>query len=48
MTLRCKISDRVLDGVVYVPWYYDGGAVNALLARGGASPSVRIKVAATA
>ncbi len=27
LTLRCKISDRVLEGVAFVPYYYDGGAV---------------------
>jgi predicted molibdopterin-dependent oxidoreductase YjgC len=43
LTLRCKVSDRVLEGVVFVPSYYDGGAVASLLPRGGAT--VRVKVA---
>ena len=33
---RCKISDRVLEGVAFVPLYYDGGAVCGLLGRDGA------------
>ncbi len=48
LTLRCKISGRVQEGVVFVPSYYDGGAVNALLGRDGTPVSVRVKVAAPA
>jgi predicted molibdopterin-dependent oxidoreductase YjgC len=48
LTLRCKISGRVQEGVVFVPSYYDGGAVNALLRRDGAPVSVQVKVAAPA
>ena len=48
MTIRCKISSRVLEGVVYVPYYYDGGAVGALLGRSGGPIAVRIKVATPA
>jgi formate dehydrogenase alpha subunit len=48
LALRCKLSDRVQEGVAFVPYYYDGGAVCALLARDGAPVSVRVKVAATA
>jgi predicted molibdopterin-dependent oxidoreductase YjgC len=46
LTIRCKISDRVLEGVAFVPYYYDGGAVNTLLGRGGAPVAVSVKVAA--
>jgi predicted molibdopterin-dependent oxidoreductase YjgC len=48
LALRAKLSDRVQEGVAFVPYYYDGGAVCALLARDGAPVSVRVKVAATA
>ena len=48
LTLRCKISGRVQEGVVFVPSYYDGGAVNGLLGRDGAPAGVRVKVAAPA
>jgi formate dehydrogenase major subunit len=45
LTMRCKISDRVLEGVAFVPYSYDGGAVCVLLARGGAPVAVTVKVA---
>ena len=48
LAIRCKISDRVLEGVAFVPYSYDGGAVNTLLGRGGAPVAVRVKVAAPA
>ena len=48
LTIRCKISDRVLEGVAFVPYSYDGGAVCALLGRGGAPIAVSVKVAALA
>jgi hypothetical protein len=38
----------VQEGVVFVPAYYDGGAVLALFDRTGASPAVRVKVGAIA
>ncbi len=43
--VRCKISGRVQEGVVFVPSYYDGGAVMRLFARDGAAVAVRVKVA---
>ncbi len=48
LTLRCKISDRVLEGVAFVPYSYDAGAVSTLLVRGGAPVTVTLKVAALA
>ena len=48
LTLRCQISGRVLEGVAFVPSYYDGGAVARLLSRDGAPVPVRVKVAAPA
>jgi hypothetical protein len=35
----------VQEGVAFVPYFYDGGAVNRLLSRGGAPVPVRIGVA---
>ncbi len=46
LTVRCKISARVLEGVLFLPSYYDGGAVTRLLDRSGAPVPVRVKVAA--
>jgi hypothetical protein len=46
--VRCKISQRVLEGVLFLPAYYDGGAVTRLLNRTGAPVAVRVKVAAPA
>ncbi|MDE3095718.1 MAG: hypothetical protein KGK07_06935, partial [Chloroflexota bacterium] len=34
LTLRCQVSGRVQEGAAFVPSYYDGGAVNALLPPG--------------
>ncbi len=48
LAIRCKISGRVQEGVVFVPAYYDAGAVTALLAPDGAPIAVRIAVAAPA
>ncbi len=45
LTLRCQVSARVQEGVAFVPSYYDGGAVNALLAAAGAPVAVQVKVA---
>ena len=47
LTIHCKISDRLLENVVFVPYSYDGG-VCALLARGGAPVAVTMKVAVRA
>ncbi len=46
LTIRCKISDRVLDGMLFIPQYYDAGAITALLPRTGAPARVRIAVPA--
>ena len=48
ISVRCKISGRVPEGVVFVSSYYDGGAVMRLLTRGGGAVSVRVKVATPA
>jgi predicted molibdopterin-dependent oxidoreductase YjgC len=48
ISVRCKISGRVLEGVLFLPAYYDGGAVTRLLARDGSPAPVRVKVAAPA
>jgi predicted molibdopterin-dependent oxidoreductase YjgC len=48
LTLRCKISGRVREGVLFLPAYYDGGAVTRLLDRTGAPIPARVKVAAPA
>jgi predicted molibdopterin-dependent oxidoreductase YjgC len=48
LSIRAKISDRVLEGVAFVPYYYDGGAVNTLLGRSGAPVAVSVKVATPA
>jgi predicted molibdopterin-dependent oxidoreductase YjgC len=45
LTIRCKLSGRVQEGVCFVPAYYDGGAVLALFPRGGAPVPVRVRVA---
>jgi predicted molibdopterin-dependent oxidoreductase YjgC len=48
LTVRCKISGRVLEGVLFLPAYYDGGAITRLLDRTGAPIAVRVKVASPA
>ncbi|KPJ49065.1 MAG: hypothetical protein AMJ38_04065 [Dehalococcoidia bacterium DG_22] len=49
LTIRVKISGSVLPGSVFVPLYYDGGAVTALFGHeDGALPRVRIVVRAIA
>lgn len=48
LTLRCKISGRVLEGVVFIPAYYGGGAVTSLLGGDGEPVAVQLKVRATA
>jgi predicted molibdopterin-dependent oxidoreductase YjgC len=48
LTLRCKVSARVQEGVAYVPSYYDGAAVTGLLPRDGAPIAVEVRVRATA
>ncbi|MDP9236335.1 MAG: molybdopterin-dependent oxidoreductase [Chloroflexota bacterium] len=48
LSIRCKISGRVLEGVVFVPSYFDGGAVMRLLPLDGSAVPVHVKVAAPA
>ena len=48
LTIRCKISDRTLEGVAFVPYSYDAGAVTSLLGRTGAPVAVAVKVATAA
>jgi predicted molibdopterin-dependent oxidoreductase YjgC len=48
LTLRCRPSARVREGVCYVPSYYSGGAVTALLPADGAVIAVDVKVPAPA
>jgi len=49
LTIRARISDSVLPGSVFVPLYYDGGAVTALFGReDDALARVRIAVRARA
>jgi formate dehydrogenase alpha subunit len=48
LSVRCKVSARVREGVLFLPTYYDGGAVTRLLDRGGAPAPVRVKVATPA
>jgi predicted molibdopterin-dependent oxidoreductase YjgC len=45
LELRCKVSYRVREGVLFVPYYYDGGAVTMLLPPTGASVPVKVRVA---
>jgi predicted molibdopterin-dependent oxidoreductase YjgC len=46
LAVQAKVSGRVLEGVVFLPSYYNGGAVNRLLDRNGAATPVRLQVAA--
>jgi predicted molibdopterin-dependent oxidoreductase YjgC len=48
LTIRAKISDSVRPGSVFVPLYYDGGAVTALFGHEDALVRVRIAVKAAA
>jgi predicted molibdopterin-dependent oxidoreductase YjgC len=48
LALRCTVSARVQEGVLFVPQYYDGGAVNALFPADGTPVAVRLRVAAPA
>jgi len=47
LTIRAKISDSVLPGSVFVPLYYDGGAVTALFGRED-DALARVKIAVRA
>jgi predicted molibdopterin-dependent oxidoreductase YjgC len=44
LSMRCRPSGRVLEGVAFVPYYYDGGAVTALFGPDGAPVPVRVRV----
>jgi predicted molibdopterin-dependent oxidoreductase YjgC len=46
ITLPVKLSDRVQEGALFIPYYLDGGAVCALFGADGAPASVQIRVAA--
>ena len=48
LDIRCKISARVQEGVLFVPSYRDGGAIMRLLGRNGAPATVRVGVKALA
>ena len=48
LTLRCKATDRPAEGAAFVPYYYGGGAVCALLPPSGAPTPVQVKVRALA
>jgi predicted molibdopterin-dependent oxidoreductase YjgC len=44
VSIRVRVTDAVQPGVVFVPLYYDGGAVTALFARDGLLPRVKVAV----
>ena len=48
VAIRVHVTDAVQPGVVFVPLYYDGGAVTALFARDGLLPRVKVAVRALA
>jgi predicted molibdopterin-dependent oxidoreductase YjgC len=48
LEVRCKVSGRVLEGVLHLPQYYDGGAVMRLLDADGRPQPVQVRVAAPA
>ncbi|MBI5288308.1 MAG: molybdopterin-dependent oxidoreductase, partial [Chloroflexi bacterium] len=48
LTIRAKASDRVSEGVAFVPYYYDAGAICGLLSPSGTPTPVKAKVAALA
>jgi predicted molibdopterin-dependent oxidoreductase YjgC len=48
VSIPVRITDAVQPGVVFVPLYYDGGAVTALFARDGLLPRVKVAVRALA
>lgn len=48
LALRVKLSDRIPEGVAFLPYYFDGGAVCGLLAAVGAPVAVQIRVAVPA
>ncbi|HYM15675.1 MAG TPA: molybdopterin dinucleotide binding domain-containing protein, partial [Dehalococcoidia bacterium] len=48
LALRVRVTDRVLEGVAFVPSYYGGGAITRLLGPDGAPVPVTAQVAALA
>jgi predicted molibdopterin-dependent oxidoreductase YjgC len=48
LAARVSVSARVLEGVAFLPSYYDGGAVTRLLDRTGSSARIRVRVATPA
>jgi predicted molibdopterin-dependent oxidoreductase YjgC len=48
VSIKCKASDRVPEGVAFVPYYYGGGAVCTLLGRDGAAVPAKVNVRALA
>jgi NADH-quinone oxidoreductase subunit G len=48
LAARVSVSARVLEGVAFLPSYYDGGAVTRLLDRTGAPARTRVRVATPA
>jgi predicted molibdopterin-dependent oxidoreductase YjgC len=48
LSVRVQISGRVQEGVAFLPYYYDSGAIMKLLAATGAPVAVRVKVATPA
>ncbi len=48
VTIPVRVTDAVQPGVVFVPLYYDGGAVTALFGRDGLLPRVKVAVRALA
>jgi predicted molibdopterin-dependent oxidoreductase YjgC len=44
VAIRVRITEAVQPGVIFVPLYYDGGAVTALFARDGLLPRVKAAV----
>jgi len=44
VSIRVRVTEAVQPGVVFVPLYYDGGAVTALFARDGLLPRVKVAV----
>jgi predicted molibdopterin-dependent oxidoreductase YjgC len=48
VVIQVHVTDAVQPGVVFVPLYYDGGAVTALFARDGLLPRVKVAVRALA
>jgi predicted molibdopterin-dependent oxidoreductase YjgC len=48
INVRVRPSGRVQDGVLFLPYYYDGGAICTLLDASGVPPLVTLKVAVPA